>query len=76
MTPEAIAEVFGSVLDIDDVRIDDSFFDIGGSSFSALTLVSKLKAASGRPVRLRDVVREPSPRGLADAIAALPPAES
>jgi len=73
MTPEAIAAVYGAVLHLDDVRPGDSFFDIGGSSFTALTLVAKLRAASGRMLRLRDVIREPTPDGLAEVIAALPP---
>lgn len=46
MTPEVIAAVFCAVLDLDDVRPSDSFFDIGGSSFTALTLVAKLNAGS------------------------------
>ncbi len=72
MTPEVIAAVFCAVLDLDDVRPSDSFFDIGGSSFTALTLVAKLNAGSGRMLRLRDLFRESTPSGLAKVIAALP----
>jgi acyl carrier protein len=73
MTPEDVADVFCAVLDIEDVRPDDSFFDIGGNSFTALTLVARLNAASGKMFRLRDVIREPTPLGLAHMLGALSP---
>jgi hypothetical protein len=69
MTPDDIAAVFGTVLDdVDDVGVDDDFFEIGGSSFTALTLVARLNAAAKTTLRLRDVIRVPTPRGLAYVI--------
>lgn len=71
MTPADIAAVFGKVLELDDVDVDDDFFDVGGSSFTALTLVAQLNSATTATLRVRDVVRVPTPRGLAYVIASM-----
>jgi acyl carrier protein len=66
LTPEDIAAVFATVLDdVDDVGVDEDFFELGGSSFTALTLVARINAAAKATLRLRDVIRVPTPRGLA-----------
>ena len=41
----SIANVWGDVLGIADIGIDDNFFDLGGNSLSALQVLAKLKKA-------------------------------
>lgn len=71
MTPTEITAVFRTVLGSDDVTEDDDFFEVGGSSFSALTLVAQLNDASGAVLRMRDVIRARTPRGLAYVIGTM-----
>lgn len=68
MTPQRVVAVFRRVLDGDDITEDDDFFEVGGSSFSALTLVAQLNDESGVVLRMRDVIRARTPRGLAYVI--------
>ena len=68
MTPQEITAAFRTVLESDDITEDDDFFEVGGSSFSALTLVAHLNDGSGVILRMRDVIRARTPRGLAYVI--------
>jgi glycopeptidolipid biosynthesis protein len=66
MKSTEIAALYGSVLGASDVAEDDDFFEIGGSSFTALTLIAQLNTAAGSVVlRMRDVIRARTPRALA-----------
>ncbi|WP_257578672.1 phosphopantetheine-binding protein [Streptomyces sp. JJ38] len=67
-TAEHVADVFRELLDHDDVREDDDWFEIGGTSLTGLTLVARLNKAAGVTLRLRDVVRAPTPEALAGVI--------
>jgi hypothetical protein len=69
-TPEQVAEAFRAILGSNDVRDDDDWFDIGGTSLTGLTLVVRLNKASGVKLRLRDIVRAPTPKALAAEITA------
>jgi thioesterase domain-containing protein len=52
------------VLDLPSVGRDDNFFDLGGHSLLATRLISRLRAATGWPVRVGTVFRAPTPAGL------------
>jgi acyl carrier protein len=52
-----------------DVEEDDNFFEIGGNSLQALTLAARLEKDTGVKVSLLAVIRNPTPRRLADLIA-------
>jgi aryl carrier-like protein len=52
-----------------DVEEDDNFFEIGGNSLQALTLAARLEEGSGVKVSLLNVIRNPTPKRLADLIA-------
>lgn len=61
----AIAALFADVLSLDTVGPRDNFFDLGGHSMLAIRLVSRLRKELSLSLRVRDVVRNPTPRGLA-----------
>jgi amino acid adenylation domain-containing protein len=44
---QSLCEIFSSVLDVPEVGIDDSFFDLGGQSLQAMRLLNRIKAEVG-----------------------------
>lgn len=69
MTPSEIADLFGEIIYVDDIAIDDNFFDVGGNSILALGLIATLRERSGVVLQLIDVVDAPTPEGLARVLA-------
>lgn len=73
---EAIAAVWRTVLQVDQVGADDDFFDLGGHSLLAAQVVSRLRRClpdGTRPVTLMDIFKHRTVRNLA-AVAAAPQA--
>jgi hypothetical protein len=68
MTPDDVAILMQDLLDSDEVAVYDSFFDAGGTSMSALTLISEVHRLSGVSLPLLDIVRNPTPDGIARLI--------
>jgi acyl carrier protein len=69
VTPTEVAMLVQEILDTDQIEIDDNFFDVGGNSLLALTLISKIKERSGAALSLTSVISNPTPEGLAQLIA-------
>jgi amino acid adenylation domain-containing protein len=59
-----VADTYASLLNLDRVGIDDSFFDIGGNSLQAMQLVSRLRDDLAVDLDVSAVFLAPTPRQL------------
>lgn len=61
----SIAEIWCSVLAIDQVGVNDNFRDLGGTSLKAVQLIAKLKQELGFEMAIVDLFENPTVRDLA-----------
>ena len=64
---QRLCEIFGTVLGLDDVFADDSFFELGGTSLSA-SKVTMLLMSEGIEAKYGDIFDHPTPEDLAEFI--------
>jgi amino acid adenylation domain-containing protein/thioester reductase-like protein len=67
-TEKLLCELFGQVLDVQAVGIDDSFFDLEGNSVLAVRLVREIHRRTGAEVPIHQVFARPTAAGLAALI--------
>jgi amino acid adenylation domain-containing protein len=70
-TEQVLARVFGEVLRLPAVGVEDDFFDLGGHSLMAMQVVSRLRAAFDVDVKLRSLFEHPTVEGMATVIEQL-----
>ncbi|MFD5683452.1 non-ribosomal peptide synthetase [Streptomyces bacillaris] len=61
---EVLAGIFARVLDLPRVGVDDSFFDLGGNSLSAMRVVAAVREAFDSEIGVRALMEAPTVRGL------------
>ncbi|BBZ13667.1 hypothetical protein MBRA_38620 [Mycobacterium branderi] len=65
---EVLADIYAQVLGMDRVGVDDSFFDLGGDSISAMRLISAINAALNADLSVRAVFEAPTVARLSGRI--------
>ncbi len=68
---QALADVWGSVLQIDRVGSEHNFFEIGGHSLLAAQVVSRIRDAHGVPLSVRDLFAHPTVAALSRIVESL-----
>jgi acyl carrier protein len=76
MNPTELRQLFEELLDVDDVALDDNFFDLGGSSVLALRLLLVIDKRWGITLSLIDVLHHPTAESLARWLADAQPSGS
>jgi amino acid adenylation domain-containing protein len=67
----ALASIWGEVLSIDPVGVDDNFFDLGGHSLLAVKMLSRVQDALGLEIRLSSLFEHSTIRELSEAVTAV-----
>lgn len=70
--PAEIAALMSSILDVDELGADESFFEYG-NSLLALKLLATVEQRYGATVSLLELVRAPTPVRLAELVAGRAP---
>jgi acyl carrier protein len=67
-TEEKLAQIWREVLSIDQVGVEDNFFDLGGHSLTVIQVISRIRKVLEVEVPFRSLFEEPTIAALADEV--------
>ncbi|WP_054010855.1 amino acid adenylation domain-containing protein [Arthrobacter sp. ERGS1:01] len=73
---EKMCAAFGTVLGVDNVGLDDNFFDLGGHSLLAVALLAAVREALGIDLQLRTIFEFPTPSALLASLTTGPDSDA
>ncbi|MCV7419610.1 non-ribosomal peptide synthase/polyketide synthase [Mycobacterium yunnanensis] len=73
-TEATLCQIFGEVLGVDEVGVEDDFFDLGGHSLLSIRLIGGMRTALGVETSIRDVFDAPTVAALAALVDSRPTA--
>ena len=65
---QSLADIYTQVLGVDQVKLDESFFDLGGDSLAAMRAIAAINAALGIHLALPILFDAPSVRSLSERL--------
>ena len=65
---EILAGIYAQVLGLERVGVDDSFFDLGGDSLSAMRVIAAINTSLGAHLAVRTLFHAPSVRSLSQQL--------
>ncbi|HEY9900383.1 MAG TPA: alpha/beta fold hydrolase, partial [Pantanalinema sp.] len=68
LVEEVLAGIWGEILDIDHVGIDDHFFDLGGHSLLLVGILARLRETLGVELSIRQILENPTIALLASVV--------
>ena len=66
---QVLTDIFSRVLGVETVGVDDSFFDLGGDSLSAMRVIVAVNAALDTDLRMGALFDSPTIGGLASRLS-------
>jgi amino acid adenylation domain-containing protein len=69
---EGLVDIWRQVLQLDQIGVQDNFFDLGGHSLLATQVISRVRSTFRVQLPLRSLFDAPTVAGLADQIALMP----
>ena len=70
LTEEILVGIYAQVLGVEHIGVDDSFFDMGGDSLSAMRLIAAVNASLGVDLTVRTLFEAPTIAQLAPRVGA------
>ena len=67
-TEQEVADIWATLLKVDDVGVHDNFFDLGGHSLLATQVVSRMRQVFQTEIPLRSLFESPTVAALAERI--------
>jgi acyl carrier protein len=73
-TEALVAEIWGRILSVSNISVDDHFFELGGHSMHAVQVIEDLHTKTGHRLNLADFFSHPTVASQAATLSALVPA--
>lgn len=64
-----LADIWQDLLGRDKVSVADNFFDLGGTSFTAMRLMARIQEATGKTLQIGTLIHSPTVEALASVLA-------